>query len=42
MPTKADLEYRIALLEGTLEETFDLIQDVLSPDDDNESTDQES
>ncbi|MEK7762996.1 MAG: hypothetical protein AAB433_15595 [Nitrospirota bacterium] len=42
MPTKADLEYRVAVLEEALEEACDLIKDALDTDDENESTDQES
>ena len=42
MPTKADLEYRVAVLEEALEEACDLIKDVLETEDENESTDQES
>ena len=42
MPTKADLEHRVAVLEEALEEACDLIKDVLETEDENESTDQES
>lgn len=42
MPTKADLELRIAVLEETLEEACDLIKDVLESEDENESTAEES
>jgi creatinine amidohydrolase/Fe(II)-dependent formamide hydrolase-like protein len=39
MPTKADLEHRVAVLEEALEEACDLIKDVLETDDENESAD---
>jgi len=36
MPTKADLELRVAVLEEALEEACDLIKDVLETEDENE------
>jgi hypothetical protein len=39
MPTKADLEQRVAVLEEALEEACDLIKDVLETEDENESAD---
>ena len=39
MPTKADLEHRVAVLEEALEEACDLIKDVLETEDESESAD---
>jgi hypothetical protein len=39
MPTKFDLEHRVAVLEEALEETYDLIKDVLESEDEDESAD---
>ena len=39
MPTKADLEHRVAVLEEALEEACDLIKDVLETEDETEGAD---